>query len=119
MIKTAGIFMISIVTLVAVVFGVGPARADLASKDYVERIVGNISLMPGPAGPTGATGATGATGPAGPTGPAGSVNAVNVTGTGNMVTEISGTSTLAVTKGNVQIPVGSATATTYATIWVE
>lgn len=42
------------------------------------------------------------------------------TGTGAVVTGVSQTDgKVTVTKGNVQIPVGSATATTYATIWVE
>ncbi len=42
------------------------------------------------------------------------------TGTGAVVTAVSQTDgKVAVTKGNVQIPVGSATGTTYATIWVE
>ena len=42
------------------------------------------------------------------------------TGTGAVVTNVSQTDgQVSVTKGNVQIPVGSATATTYATIWVQ
>ena len=41
-------------------------------------------------------------------------------GTGAVVTNVSQTDgKVSVTKGNVQIPVGSATATTYATIWVQ
>lgn len=43
-----------------------------------------------------------------------------VSGTGAVVTGVSQTDgKVTVTKGNVQIPVGSATATTYATMWVE
>lgn len=38
-------------------------------------------------------------------------------GSGYVVTGVTGKGT--VTRGNVQIPVGSATATTYAQIWVE
>lgn len=42
------------------------------------------------------------------------------TGTGAVVTGVSQTDgKVSVTKGNVQIPVGSATATSYATIWVQ
>ena len=42
------------------------------------------------------------------------------TGTGAVVTSVSQTDgKVSVTKGNVQIPVGSADATTYATIWVQ
>lgn len=42
------------------------------------------------------------------------------TGTGAVVTAVSQTDgKVSVTKGNVQIPVGSATGTTYATIWVQ
>ena len=41
-------------------------------------------------------------------------------GTGAVVTDVSQTDgKVSVTKGNVQIPVGSANATTYATIWVQ
>ena len=41
-------------------------------------------------------------------------------GTGAVVTNVSQTDgKVSVTKGNVQIPVGSATATSYATIWVQ
>ena len=41
-------------------------------------------------------------------------------GSGAVVTDVSQTDgKVSVTKGNVQIPVGSATATTYATIWVQ
>ena len=41
-------------------------------------------------------------------------------GSGAVVTNVSQTDgKVSVTKGNVQIPVGSATATTYATIWVQ
>ena len=41
-------------------------------------------------------------------------------GSGAVVTKVSQTDgKVSVTKGNVQIPVGSATATTYATIWVQ
>ena len=43
-----------------------------------------------------------------------------VSGTGAVVTGVSQTDgKVTVTKGNVQIPVGSSTATTYATMWVE
>ena len=41
-------------------------------------------------------------------------------GSGAVVTDVSQKDgKVSVTKGNVQIPVGSATATTYATIWVQ
>ena len=41
-------------------------------------------------------------------------------GSGAVVTSVSQKDgKVSVTKGNVQIPVGSATATTYATIWVQ
>ena len=41
-------------------------------------------------------------------------------GTGAVVTAVSQTDgKVSVTKGNVKIPVGSESATTYATIWVE
>lgn len=44
----------------------------------------------------------------------------STSGSGAVVTNVSQTNgKVTVTKGNVQIPVGSATATTYATIWVE
>lgn len=44
----------------------------------------------------------------------------STSGSGAVVTNVSQTDgKVTVTKGNVQIPVGSATATTYATIWVE
>lgn len=44
----------------------------------------------------------------------------STSGSGAVVTDVSQTDgKVTVTKGNVQIPVGSATATTYATIWVE
>lgn len=44
----------------------------------------------------------------------------STTGTGAVVTDVSQTDgKVSVTKGNVQIPVGSESATTYATIWVE
>ena len=53
-------------------------------------------------------------------------NAINnldvstASGSGNVVTNVTQTNgKVTVTKGNVQIPVGSATATSYATIWVE
>jgi len=42
-----------------------------------------------------------------------------VSGTGYVVSDISGTTSLNVTKSNIQIPVGSEASTTYATIWVE
>ena len=42
------------------------------------------------------------------------------TGSGAVVTNVTQTDgKVAVTKGNVQVPVGSATATTYASIWIE
>ena len=42
------------------------------------------------------------------------------TGTGAVVTNVTQTDgKVTVTKGNVQVPVGSSTATTYAAIWVE
>ena len=42
------------------------------------------------------------------------------TGSGAVVTDVTQTDgKVAVTKGNVQVPVGSATATTYAPIWIE
>ena len=44
-------------------------------------------------------GSTGATGPVGPTGPKGAVSSVTVTGTGNAITAVSGTSALTFTKG--------------------
>ncbi len=50
------------------------------------------------------------------------LNALDSTssGSGAVVTEVAQVNgKVTVTKGNVQIPVGSATATTYATIWVE
>ena len=44
----------------------------------------------------------------------------STSGSGAVVTNVSQTDgKVTVTKGNVQIPVGSATATEYATIWVE
>ena len=53
-------------------------------------------------------------------------NAINnldvstASGSGNVVTSVTQTNgKISVTKGNVQIPVGSATATSYATIWVQ
>lgn len=71
------------------VFAVGTAKADIASTAYV-----NESLT----------------------------NSIKVTstGTGPVVTNVTNTDgKISVTKGKVQIPVGSETATTYATIWVE
>lgn len=56
----------------------------------------------GPTGPTGSPGAPGApggTGPTGPTGPTGSVSSVSITGTGNAITSVTGTSALTFTKG--------------------
>ena len=50
------------------------------------------------------------------------VNALDstTTGTGAVVTNVSQTDgKVSVTKGNVQIPVGGESATTYAKIWVE
>lgn len=45
---------------------------------------------------------------------------VTSTGTGPVVTNVTNTDgKISVTKGKVQIPVGSETATNYATIWVE
>lgn len=52
----------------------------------------------------------------------GEVTPVKVTseGTGNAVTNVKvENGKYTVTKGNVQVPVGSATATTYASIWIE
>ena len=53
-------------------------------------------------------------------------NAINnldvstASGSGNVVTSVTQSNgKISVTKGNVQIPVGSATATSYATIWVQ
>lgn len=46
--------------------------------------------------------------------------AVDTVGTGNAVTAVTvADGKYTVTKGNVQVPVGSATATTYASIWIE
>ena len=45
---------------------------------------------------------------------------VDTVGTGNAVTSVTvADGKYTVTKGNVQVPVGSATATTYAPIWIE
>ncbi len=45
---------------------------------------------------------------------------VDTVGTGNAVTAVTvADGKYTVTKGNVQVPVGSATATTYASIWIE
>ncbi len=45
---------------------------------------------------------------------------VTVSGSGNMVTSVTANAgTVTVSKANVQVPVGSATATTYASIWIE
>ena len=73
----------------------------------------------GIAGADGAQGPQGADGAQGPQGDTGSVSSVVTTGSGYIISDISGTSTLTVTKSNVQIPFGSENATTYATIWVE
>ena len=53
----------------------------------------------GPTGPTGAQGKS-ITGPTGPTGPAGSVSSVSITGSGNAITSVTGTSALTFTKGS-------------------
>jgi hypothetical protein len=134
MTKTTGIFAVSMIAMMAVGVGTDEVHANLASKAYVDREINNISLTPGPQGPTGSTGNTGAQGATGAqgtqgnrgyqgyqgaTGATGAVSSVTNSGSGYVVTGLSGTSALTVTKANVQIPVGSATATTYATIWVE
>lgn len=47
-------------------------------------------------------------------------NKISTSGTGNMVTGVAvNDGTVTVSKANVQVPVGSATATTYASIWIE
>lgn len=61
----------------------------------------------------GAKGATGAPGPAGPTG---SVTSVSITGTGNAITSVTGTSSLIFTKGSTfltSVSAHASTATTY------
>ncbi|HNY24985.1 MAG TPA: hypothetical protein PKJ33_00340 [Alphaproteobacteria bacterium] len=84
-----------------------------------------IQGIQGPQGETGAQGPQGEIGPQGPQGiqgPAGESGLASVTtsGTGYVISDVSvGTDTLNVTKSNVKIPIGSETATTYATIWVE
>jgi len=45
--------------------------ATKTSKEYVDNLIANISLTPGPQGPKGDTGETGATGATGATGPKG------------------------------------------------
>lgn len=194
--KTSSIFAVSVVSVMVAGLGMHDAYADVASKGYVDSIVDQISLTPGPKGNDGAPGAaatvavgtvtTGAAGTnaavvnagtssaatlnftipkgdKGETGAPGSVTSVTggaaesgkyiasisldpttkvltvtkaadanmdtnttvlgtaaTSGTGPVVTGIttSGNVVTAV-KGNVQIPIGSATGATYATIWVE
>ncbi|HOY47544.1 MAG TPA: hypothetical protein PLZ05_03020 [Alphaproteobacteria bacterium] len=145
MAKKAWIFSVFVVFAVSVM-GTENAFATIASKNFVDTIIGNIQLTPGPEGPQGPkgdkgdtgdmgpqgiqgeqgpkgdkgdTGDTGPQGPKGDTGDTGAVSSLVVSGTGNFVSDLSGTSTLTVTKSNIKIPVGSETSTTYATIWVE
>lgn len=133
MTKKAWIFSVFVVLAVSVM-GTENAFAVIASKNFVDTAIGNIQLIPGPEGPQGPKGDKGDTGDTGPqgiqgeqgpkgdkgdTGETGAVSSLVVSGTGNFVSDLSGTNTLTVTKSNIKIPVGSETSTTYATIWVE
>ncbi len=77
---------------------------------------------PGAPGAKGDTGDIGPIGPTGPQGPAGSVASLATIGAGNVITDVAldtNTKVLTTTKSNIQIPIGSAAGTTYATIWIE
>ncbi len=100
---------------------VGPQGAQGATGPQGERGLQGVQ------GPQGATGAKGDTGPQGATGAQGAKGATGSVGTATAnsaagkfarTMAVSG-GNLTVTYENIQIPVGSATATTYATIWVE
>lgn len=80
---------------------------------------------PGAIGPIGPQGPQGETGPVGPTGKTGAVSSVSTTGSGNVVTAVSGTSQITVTKGFTAAPsdiiVVSATQPTSSNckIWIK
>ncbi len=130
------IFAVSLVTVTAAFLGIGDARSDIASREYVDSIVSNIDMSAKEDKTNKTTDLSvvgNQTDTAYPsalavvtyvnqiTSAISTAVTVNATGTGNLISNISGsgTDTLTVTKSNVQIPVGSATATTYANIWVE